>query len=160
MDTKKLIFREACEIDLPAIIELLGDINMTQPPAVVLGRERFSLTPFARYADAFRQIRSSSNNSLILGVIDEEIVALCQITYIPNLTLGATKRATFEGVRVSSSFRGQGIGQKLMRYCLDQARQRGCGLVQLTTNVWRKDAIDFYLRLGFTATHTGMRIDL
>ena len=40
------------------------------------------------------------------------------------------------------------------------ARLRGCRLVQLTTNNGRTDAQRFYERLGFRATHVGMKLDL
>ncbi|MDH3235101.1 MAG: GNAT family N-acetyltransferase, partial [Alphaproteobacteria bacterium] len=48
----------------------------------------------------------------------------------------------------------------LMREAIDRARQRGCGLVQLTSDKERSDAHRFYERLGFAATHDGMKLEL
>jgi GNAT superfamily N-acetyltransferase len=47
-----------------------------------------------------------------------------------------------------------------MTWAIGQARERGCGLVQLTTDKSRLDAHRFYLRLGFVASHEGMKLAL
>ena len=40
------------------------------------------------------------------------------------------------------------------------SREAGCGLVQLTTDKSRSDAHRFYERLGFIASHEGMKLTL
>ena len=47
-----------------------------------------------------------------------------------------------------------------MEWVLARARERGCRLVQLTTNAARTDARRFYERLGFQASHIGMKLYL
>lgn len=59
-----------------------------------------------------------------------------------------------------STERGRGLGQALLSWAIDIARERGCGLVQLTTHAARDDARRFYESLGFTASHVGMKLDL
>ena len=41
-----------------------------------------------------------------------------------------------------------------------QARERGCGLVQLTSDKRRSDAIRFYESLGFERSHEGLKLSL
>ncbi len=48
----------------------------------------------------------------------------------------------------------------MMGWTVDEARRRGCVRVQLTTNKARKRAHRFYERLGFTASHEGMKLSL
>jgi GNAT superfamily N-acetyltransferase len=48
----------------------------------------------------------------------------------------------------------------MMRWAIDEARRRGCAMVQLTTDKRRDDAHRFYRRLGFVATHEGMKLEL
>jgi GNAT superfamily N-acetyltransferase len=43
---------------------------------------------------------------------------------------------------------------------VDLARARGCKSVELTTNKRRTDAHRFYERLGFVASHVGMKLAL
>ncbi len=69
-------------------------------------------------------------------------------------------RAQVEGVRVDDGHQDQGVGKALMEYALSRARENGCGLVQLTTDTSRPDAHTFYERLGFTASHIGMKLPL
>jgi GNAT superfamily N-acetyltransferase len=47
-----------------------------------------------------------------------------------------------------------------MRWAIEQARQRGCALVQLTSDARRAEAHRFYERLGFVASHTGFKLAL
>jgi GNAT superfamily N-acetyltransferase len=61
-------------------------------------------------------------------------------------------------VRVRRDLRQAGIGTRMMQWAIARARERGCGLVQLTTNRVRADAHRFYERLGFTASHIGMKL--
>jgi GNAT superfamily N-acetyltransferase len=45
-------------------------------------------------------------------------------------------------------------------WSIDRARERGCRLVQLTTNTTRPDAHRFYEALGFERSHVGMKLML
>ncbi|RUT82707.1 GNAT family N-acetyltransferase, partial [Mesorhizobium sp. USDA-HM6] len=52
------------------------------------------------------------------------------------------------------------LGQRLLEWAIDKCRDRGCRIVQLTTNKSRLDAHRFYERLGFKASHIGYKLDL
>ena len=62
-----------------------------------------------------------------------------------------------EGVRVAASRRGAGVGEAMIEWALERCRERGCRLAQLTTDKTRTSAFEFYRRLGFEATHEGMK---
>lgn len=80
-----------------------------------------------------------------------------QLTFIPGLSRRATLRMQIEAVRVDPALQGGGIGSAMIRWSLDEARRRGSGLVQLTSDAARTEAHRFYQRLGFTATHVGFK---
>jgi len=48
----------------------------------------------------------------------------------------------------------------MVGWAIDRSRERGCRLVQLTTDKRRAEAQLFYLSLGFVASHEGMKFDL
>ena len=48
----------------------------------------------------------------------------------------------------------------MMAWAIAEARRRGCALVQLTSDKSRTSAHRFYERLGFVATHEGMKLAL
>ncbi|MFZ0757039.1 MAG: GNAT family N-acetyltransferase [Trebonia sp.] len=68
--------------------------------------------------------------------------------------------AQIEGVRVAAPWRGQGLGRAMLGWAIEAARQDGCGLVQLTSDKRRADAIRFYESLGFEASHEGLKLPL
>jgi GNAT superfamily N-acetyltransferase len=147
-----VIIREAVRDDLPAIIGLLADD--------VLGRARdFTVVDHA-YERAFAAIEADPRNLLAVADDDGELVGCMQITYIPGLGRHGAERSLIEAVRVRSDRRGRGVGSQLTTWAIDQARSRGCGLVQLTSDKSRTDAHRFYARLGFVASHEGMKLIL
>jgi len=60
-------------------------------------------------------------------------------------------------VRVHRGCRGHGLGAAMLGWATGEARQRGCALVQLTTDKSRGDAHRCYGRPGFAASHEGMK---
>ena len=82
------------------------------------------------------------------------------MSFIPGLSRRGAWRGLIESVRIASGFRGQRLGEQMIRWAVEQCRERGCKLVQLTTDKSRVDAHRFYDRLGFTASHIGYKLDL
>ena len=143
--------REAGPADLDAIVALLADDGLGR------GRER---PGDPAYRDAFHRMQTQPGNTYLVAEIDGLLVGCLQFTLIHGLSrLGAT-RAQVEGVRVAASVRGQGVGEALMREAISRAKTAGASLIQLTTDRTRDDAHRFYERLGFTATHWGMKRQL
>ncbi len=64
-----------------------------------------------------------------------------------------------EGVRAAAHC-GRGTDGLLFGWVESRARQRGCRMVQLTTDKRRPDARRFYEAMGFRATHEGMKLPL
>jgi GNAT superfamily N-acetyltransferase len=147
-----VIFREATRTDLPAIVALLADD--------VLGKARDFAVVDEAYERAFADIDADPRNLLIVAEDQSEVVACMQITYIPGLGRHGAERSQIEAVRVRSDRRGHGLGVRLLTWAIEQARNRGCALVQLTTDKSRGDAHRFYARLGFVASHEGMKLTL
>jgi GNAT superfamily N-acetyltransferase len=147
-------FRQANEDDLVAIVALLADD--------ILGakRERFVQPLPSSYYAAFKAIQRDPNNELIVCTRDTAVIGVLQLTFIPYLTYQGSWRALIEGVRVASSERNSGVGALLFEYAIARAREQGCFMVQLTTDKTRPDALRFYEKLGFKASHEGMKLML
>jgi len=149
-----LNIRPALRDDLSAIVRLLAD----DP----LGATRERLTdPLPRsYHAAFDAISADPNNELVVACLDNRVVGVLQITFIANLTYQGAWRALVEGVRTDQALRSHGIGRAMLEWAIARSRERGCRLVELTTHQSRTEAQRFYLRLGFVASHVGMKLDL
>lgn len=144
-------FRLAAAADLPALLHLLVD------DAVAQARGGYTADVTPAVAAAFAEIERDPNNELWLGERGGEVMAMLQLTLIPGLSRGGMKRALVEAVRVRADLRGQRIGEALMRHVETRAKDAGCGLVQLTTDKQRLAAHRFYERLGYSASHVGMK---
>jgi GNAT superfamily N-acetyltransferase len=149
-----LAFRLARPEDLPALLALLAD------DALGSRREPTGPAAWQDYRAAFEAIESDHNNELLVAEAAGRLVGMLQMTYIPGLSRGGSWRALVEAVRIASTQRGQGAGRLLMQHAIARARARGCRLIQLTTDKQRQDAHRFYARLGFVASHEGMKLPL
>ena len=85
---------------------------------------------------------------------------MLQLTFLPYLTHTGSWRCLIEGVRIARAHRGKGLGSDFIRWAIQRATERGCGIVQLTSDKQRPGAIKFYESLGFQATHEGFKLKL
>ena len=108
----------------------------------------------------FEQVDADPNQVLVAAVADGEVIGTLQLSLVPGLSRAGSLRGQIEGVRVRADRRGRGIGAALLRWAIDEARRRGCALVQLTTDKSRRDALHLYERLGFVASHEGLKMAL
>lgn len=146
-------FRKATKEDVPFIVQMMADDELGKL------REDFKDPLPQQYYQAFSNIDNDPNQELI--VIENEsgeIIGTLQLSFIQYLTYQGGIRAQIEAVRIRNDQRGQGIGEKLFRWAIDRAKEKGAHLLQLTTDKQRPDAIRFYENLGFKATHEGMKL--
>lgn len=147
-----ITLRAARRQDVAAIVALLADDGLGA------GREQVSDPPAAGYLAAFDQI--AANPRTLLAVAQNgvgAVVGTLQLTFIPGLSNQGAELALVSAVRVASSLRGQGLGETMMQWAMDEARRRGCRHMELFTHMSRVDAQRFYERLGFEHSHAGMR---
>jgi ribosomal protein S18 acetylase RimI-like enzyme len=146
--------RPAVRAEVPAIVALLAD------DPIGAGREQ-NIDPLPNaYYEAFDDIAAVPGNFLLVAEAGGAIVGCLQLTIIPGLSRAGIKRGQIEGVRVAGAWRRGGVGESLVRHAIELAREAGCGLVQLTSDNARTDARRFYERLGFGASHVGLKLTL
>lgn len=145
------VIRTAVRTDVPAIVAMLAD----DP----LGARREQPGDPA-YLAAFDAIAADPNQLLVVADVDGTAVGTLQLTFIAGLSRRGATRAQIEAVRVRADLRGSGLGNRLITWAVDTARDRGCAMVQLTTDASRTDAHRFYQRLGFQPSHIGMKLTL
>ena len=150
--TEILTHRKATITDLRTIVALLIDDELGQTREVVGSDVADS------YVQAFGCIDDDPNHYLMLVERGGEAVGTCHLTLTPSLTFQGSLRMAIEAVRVKKELRGQGIGEWMMQQAVDYAKEHGASIIQLTTNKKRPDAKRFYEKLGFQATHEGMKI--
>ena len=148
-----VVIRRATLDDLPAVIAMLAD----DP----LGATRESPADLTPYQQAFEAIDADPNQVLVVADRNGEAIGTLQLTIVPGLSRQGASRGLVEAVRVAASARSTGLGTTLMEWSIEEARARGCVMVQLTSDKTRTDAHRFYTdRLGFTNSHEGFKLTL
>jgi GNAT superfamily N-acetyltransferase len=95
------------------------------------------------------------NRDLFIYLVAEEnenIVATCNISLIPNLTRGGSSIALIENVVTHQDYRRRGIGKAIIMEAINIAKENKCYKVMLMTNALRKEAHAFYKKIGFSST--------
>lgn len=123
-------------------------------------RENFQNPLPQEYYDAFAEIDTDKNNYLIVVEDNGKIIGTSQLTIITYLTYRGGKRGQIEGVRIDEDYRGRGIGKLMIEWSINKSRELGCHLVQLTMDKQREETIQFYNKLGFVASHEGLKLHL
>ncbi len=145
--------RKATTNDISAIVQMIAD------DALGKTRENFQTPLPKEYIMAFENINADKNQELIVVENEStEIIGTLQLSFIQYLTYCGGIRAQIEAVRIRKDFRGIGLGVKLFEWAIGRAKERNAHVLQLTTDKKRPEAILFYEKLGFVASHEGMKM--
>ncbi len=135
-----LIIKTASDKDIPNILGLLYELGRPKP-------EKDS------DVDVFRKLvkkyLTDSDKKIIIAVHNEiEIVGMTSIVFLPRLN-----RVNFEmyipELIVLEKYQKQGIGKKLINYCIVLAKEKKCHGIRLESGNQRKESHQFYKNLGF-----------
>jgi ribosomal protein S18 acetylase RimI-like enzyme len=147
-------FRLATEADLPEIVRLLADDHLGG------SRERYTDPLPPEYGAAFSGLQKIGAEVILAEDESGTVIGCLQLLILPGLGSLGKQRAQIEAVRIESTLRGKGLGSQLIGYAVKRAREKGCKLVQLTSDNSRQGAHRLYERLGFKASHVGMKLYL
>jgi ribosomal protein S18 acetylase RimI-like enzyme len=151
--TSAITVRRARREDIGIIVRMLADDPLGR------GRERLEDPLPPDYFRAFEALQRYSGIQLVVAEnADGTVVGCLQLCILPGLSSQGASRGLIEDVRVASDCRSRGIGEKLVRWAIAEARANGCKLVELLTHHSRVDAQRFYARLGFQPSHVGMTL--
>lgn len=140
--------------DVQAIVSLLLQDDLGK------AREAISDNLDKRYLDAFKRINDDPNQYLMVVELDKKIIGTCHLTIMPSLTFKGSTRMQIEAVRIHQDARSKKIGEWMITQSLEYAKSKGVKIIQLSTNNQRSDALRFYEKLGFQASHIGMKLYL
>ena len=135
----EILFSEANEDDVPAILRLYASATITDEEAFIIEEAREHLQVFRRYP-SYR---------IFVALIDDAVVGTYELLIMDNLAKRGRKSGVVEDVAVDPAYQGRGIGRAMMEHAREQCRQAGCYKFVLSSNLRREDAHRFYDALGF-----------
>jgi len=135
--------RRAVPADFPAVGEL----------TVEAYRADNQLLEDATYERQLRDVASRARGNEVLVAVDSSGSVLGSVTYVlPGselVELSKPGEAEFRMLAVDPAGQGRGVGEALVRACVDRAVQGGCTAVVICTRDFAKRAHRLYQRLGF-----------
>lgn len=130
--------------DLGRLLELYRQLHPEDP----------TLTP-QDAESKWRALSAFPGSIILVGLVDDIVVASCTLVVIPNLTRGGSPYALIENVVTDAGYRRRGFGRAVLEAALSAAWRAGCYKVMLMTE--RKDpgTLAFYAAAGFKQSKTG-----
>lgn len=106
--------------------------------------------------EIFEKINSNPDHIVVIAEVDGKIVGTTTLLIEPKFIHKGGLVGHIEDVVVDKNFQGQKIGEKIMKYILEYAKNRGCYKTILDST---DDVKPFYEKLGFKYIANELRFD-
>ncbi|HEY2798537.1 MAG TPA: GNAT family N-acetyltransferase [Thermoanaerobaculia bacterium] len=100
-----------------------------------------------RASERLAGLTGHSDHALLVAESEGRLSGWLQVS-LPRIFESAPQ-AEIAGLVVDEDHRGRGIGPELLRAAEEWARQRGCAVIRVRSNVVRERAHGFYRREGY-----------
>ena len=104
----------------------------------------------------FEKIDSNQDHVIAVAEIDGRIVGATTLLIESKFIHNGGMVGHIEDVAVDKNFQGRGIGEKIVKYLLEYAKNRGCYKTILDCT---DDVIPFYEKMGFKHNANALRFD-
>lgn len=135
----KVQVRNAIISDIPLLLEILYDLDRPRP------KDDNELDVFEK---KIKQYLSEDDKTILLAEYNNKVVAMISIIFLSRLN-----RQLFEmyipELIVGKKYRKKGIGKLLIESCIELAKKKKCYRMRLESGNNRKEAHEFYKKLGF-----------
>jgi GNAT superfamily N-acetyltransferase len=131
--------RPAQEADCARIAELAGQLSYPSTPEEIIQR--------------LTEMNGDIDHAVFVAALASGEIAGWIAVFVYR-TVEADARAEISGLVVDERYRSQRIGERLLARSEEWARERGCNVIALRSNVIRERAHAFYERRGYTHIKT------
>jgi GNAT superfamily N-acetyltransferase len=138
----ELLLRPATPADVPAIVELIGELADYEQL-----RHECEARPEALHEHLFGERPAAE---VLMGLVDGEVAGFA--LYFTNYSTFLTRPGIYlEDLFVRPQHRGVGLGKALLKRLAAIAVERGCGRFEWSVLDWNQPSIDFYVAHGAKA---------
>lgn len=106
--------------------------------------------------EIFNKIKSNPNHEVFVAVLDSKVIGSTTLLIEPKFIHKGGKVGHIEDVVIAKEYQGTGIGEKLINFVLDHAKQNQCYKTILDCT---DDLKQFYEKIGFKKHSNCMRFD-
>ena len=137
---EKITIKEATDKDVPIILGLLYELGRPKP-------QRDS------EVDSFRKLvkkyLGDSDKKILVAVLDDmKIIGMVSVIFLSRLNRESLELYIPELI-IRENYRNQGIGKKLVDFCISIGKEKNCHRIRLESGNQRIDSHQFYKSLGF-----------
>lgn len=141
---KELKIRLAQEKDIEAMSALISLVfSLEKDFAVDVEKQRSGLALL---------LNAAERACLAVAEIDGAVIAMCSAQLLVSTAEGGWK-AIIEDVAVAETYRGRGIGRRLLAYVEEWAKKRDVKRLDLLADLDNKNGLAFYNRLRWEKTN-------
>ena len=110
--------------------------------------------PEPDYEAELADVRTRAEKAVVLVAVDDDGALLGGVTFVPDGTSPLAEHdvpdaSSIRMLAVAGTAQGRGVGEALVRACIDRARAAGSHHVVLHSTSWMLAAHRLYGRLGF-----------
>ena len=103
--------------------------------------------------EVWEQIQKDDKITYLGAYENDQLIATCFLTIIPNLSNQGRPIGFIENVVTDENWRCKGIGTQLLKKAIEIAKEQNCYKVFLESGITRTGAHEFYRTLGFDDTN-------
>ena len=106
--------------------------------------------------EVFEKINSNPNHIIAIAELDEKIIGSATLLIEPKFIHDGGLVGHIEDVVVDKNFQGQKIGNEIIKFLLEFAKNQGCYKTILNCT---DDVKEFYEKVGFTLSANELRFN-
>lgn len=134
-----IVIRNASSVDIPIIVELLYELGRPRPE---------NDSDIDEFSNLVMKYISEADKKILLAEFDNRIVGMISMMLLPRMNR-KTLEMYIPDLIVGKDYQNKGIGKRLVESCIDLAKKNKCHRIRLESGNQRKDAHNFYGKIGF-----------
>jgi GNAT superfamily N-acetyltransferase len=135
----EIVIRRATAADAATVVGLI---------TALAGYERLEPPDAAARARLTAEMTSDKPRFEAFLAEYDGVAASCAIVFETYSSFLAKPKLYIEDIFVLPEYRGRGVGKRLFQRLVEEARTRGCGLMEWTALDWNTPAHEFYRKMG------------
>jgi len=145
----EIIIRDAMEQDISDILLLLYE----------LGRPKSYNSDTNTFENIVRQYIIDSDKQILVAIYESKIVGMISMMFLSRLNRTTLEMYIPELV-VLKKYQNQGIGKKLINYCIIISKDKKFHRIRLESGNIRQESHQFYKHLGFEQSALSFTLNL
>lgn len=139
-----IVFRFITSGDVEQMTSYINNLSC-EDTFVRMGGEQFTEQDEYEYIENWLKKMEQNNTFVVVAVKDEKIIAVANVDRLER----RSKHVGHFGISVAKEFRGEGIGQELLKVILELATRMGLAMIELSVYSLNEAGIALYKKLGF-----------